>query len=332
MNTKGIAVFFALLAAALYAINVPFSKLLMAQVAPTMLAGFLYIGAGVGIGAMMLAKKAMGKAGPQNLLGKGDLPYAIAMVVLDIAAPIFLMYGISRTNAANVSLLNNFEIVATSLIALLVFREKISGKLWAAILLVVASGMILGFEGHSALVLNQGSLYVLAACLCWGVENNCTRSISDKSSEKIVVIKGLGSGAGGIVVACIVGEAFPPIPYIVLTMLLGFVAYGLSINFYILAQKDLGAAKTSAFYSVAPFLGVGFGFLFLGEKPGLQFYLALVVMALSTYLMILDTLGSGALLPGYTHSHAHKHGATVHTHAHRHVSISPLHMHLHVHE
>ncbi len=331
MKHKRLAVCFALAAAALYAVNVPFSKLLMAWVSPAMLAGFLYVGAGVGMGIWMCLKKAAGKPQPRELLKKADLPYTIAMVVLDIAAPIFLMYGIQRTNAANVSLLNNFEIVATSLIALLIFKEKISGKLWAAIVLVVVSGVILGFEGAEGFVINSGSLLVLAACLCWGIENNCTRSISDKSSEQIVVVKGLGSGIGGLIVALVTGETFPPVLHMGLTMLLGFVSYGLSINLYIRAQKDLGAAKTSAFYSVAPFLGVGFSFLLIGEKPGVQFYLALGVMVLGTVLMVRDTLGDEKMLPGYTHSHAHRHGETIHTHAHRHSSLSPLHMHLHGH-
>ncbi len=290
MRQKPLAVLLALLAAALYAINVPFSKLLIPLVAPSMLAGLLYIGAGVGMGVMLLAKKAAGKTAVSNPLTKKDLPYTIAMVVLDIAAPIFLMYGIRHTTSANVSLLNNFEIVATSVIALVIFREKISAKLWIAIALVVLSGIILGFEGTQGFVLNKGSLFVLAACLCWGVENNCTRSISDKSSEEIVLVKGLCSGAGGVITALLLGESFPALLPLVLTMLLGFVAYGLSINFYILAQKELGAAKTSAFYSIAPFLGVGFSFLLLGEAPGLQFYLALAVMAISTILMVKDTL------------------------------------------
>ncbi len=328
---KRMAVFFALLAAALYAINVPFSKLLMAHISPTMLAGFLYIGAGVGIGCMMLAKAARGMPRPQNLLGREDIPCTAAMVVLDIAAPIFLMYGIARTNAANVSLLNNFEIVATSVIALAVFGEKISGKLWAAIVLVVLSGIILGFEGSEGFVLNRGSVFVLAACLCWGIENNCTRSISGKSSEQIVVVKGLGSGIGGIIVALCIGEPLPPLLYVLLTMLLGFVAYGLSVNFYIMAQKDLGAAKTSAFYSVAPFLGVGFSFLLLGEQPSLQFYPALLVMLAATGIMVSDTLGREAMLPTYAHTHMHRHGSTIHSHEHRHAAVSPLHMHLHRH-
>lgn len=121
---------------------------------------------------------------------KKELPFTIGMVVLDILAPIFLMFGIARTNSANVSLLNNFEIVATSLIALLIFKEKISKLLWIAIGLVVAASAILSFEGEGSFVLNEGSLFVLAASICWGMENNCTNKISQKSAVEIVVIKG----------------------------------------------------------------------------------------------------------------------------------------------
>ncbi len=329
MDKKQGSAFLALLAAALYAVNVPLSKLLLTCVSPAMLAGFLYIGAGLGMGVVLLCRQVMGIPCGSKFLSRRDFPYTLAMVVLDIAAPILLMYGIARTNAANVSLLNNFEIVATSLIAMLIFREKLSGRLWAAIALVVISGIILGFEGAEGLVLNRGSVFVLAACVCWGIENNCTRSISHKRSEQIVMIKGLGSGAGGVLIALVCGESFPSVEALLLTMLLGFVSYGLSINFYILAQKDLGAAKTSAFYSVAPFLGVGFSFLFLGETPGLQFYLALAGMILSTMILVCDTLGNDSLVPGYCHTHPHRHGTTVHTHPHRHSILSPLHMHTH---
>ncbi len=332
MKSRWLAIFLALLAAALYAVNVPLSKLLMEHVDPAMLAGLLYIGAGVGIGCTMLVKKAARIPQNAQFLGKEDLPYTVAMVVLDIAAPIFLMHGIRNTNAANVSLLNNFEIVATSLIALLVFQEYISVRLWIAIGLVVVSGALLGFEGTRGFALNRGSLYVLAACLCWGMENNCTRSISHKSSEEIVVIKGLGSGLGGIAVALADGEAFPAVVPMLLTMVLGFVSYGLSIDFYILAQKQLGASKTSAFYSVAPFLGVGFSFLLLGERPGPFFCPALALMLLSTVLMVRDTLGTKGLLPGYVHTHSHSHGSTVHTHPHRHGLLHPGHIHLHSHK
>ncbi len=293
MNRKTTAILFAILAAALYAVNVPVSKLLMDGVSPTMLAGFLYLGAGIGIGIMMLGKKAFKLKNNEKYLEKKDLPYTVAMVVLDIAAPIFLMFGVANTSSANVSLLNNFEIVATSVIALVIFREKISKRLWSAIVLVIAASAALGYEGAGGFIFNKGSVLVLCACLCWGIENNCTRSISDKSAEQIVLIKGLFSGAGGVIVALAVGEMFPSIIYIFSVMLLGFVSYGLSIKFYIMAQNKLGAAKTSAFYSIAPFLGVGFSFLFLREQPKEQFYIGLALMLAATAIMIFDTLEVG---------------------------------------
>ncbi len=333
MSKNKLSIFLAILAAALYAINVPLSKLLqdVGGVPPTMLAGFLYLGAGIGIGLLLFIKKMRKAELNEQWLSKKDLPYTIAMVVLDIAAPIFLMLGIANTNSANVSLLNNFEIVATSIIALVIFKETISKRLWSAILLVVLASVILGFEGTESFVFGKGSLFVILASICWGIENNCTRSISDKSSEQIVIVKGLCSGAGGVIIALIVGEKLPDFIYILAIMALGFVAYGLSINFYIMAQNTLGAAKTSAFYSVAPFLGVGFSFAILGEKPALQFYVAFAIMIVSTLIMIKETLGNEKLYSGYTHTHQHKHGGLLHSHEHRHYVYNPIHLFGHSH-
>lgn len=291
MKAKKLATIYAILAAALYAINVPVSKMLLNHVDPTMMASFLYLGAGAGLFLYGLAEKATGKKTKREPLTKKELPYTIAMVVLDIIAPILLMFGITATNSSNVSLLNNFEIVATSIIALVVFKEIISKRLWIAIALVIIASGILSFEGMDAFVFNGGSLLVLGACVCWGFENNCTKMISHKSSIEIVIIKGTFSGLGSLIVALIIGEPIPALGWALCVMLLGFVAYGLSIHFYIMAQKDLGAAKTSGYYSVAPFLGVIFSVLFLGEKPELQFYIALVIMIVSTCIMVKDTLG-----------------------------------------
>lgn len=290
MKTKNRAAMSAILAAALYAINIPLSKLLLKNVETTMMAAFLYLGAGIGMLIYGLVNKIIGNEQKKESLTKRELPYTIAMVVLDIMAPILIMAGISRTNSANVSLLNNFEIAATSLIALIVFKEVISKKLWLSIGLVIAASVILGFEGDGAFVVNKGSLFVLGACTCWGFENNCTKMISNKSSEEIVIIKGCFSGLGSLVVAVILGEDIPLLKWILAVLALGFIAYGLSINFYIIAQKELGAAKTSAYYSIAPFLGVAFSMILLGEKPRFQFYIALVIMAVSTVLMVKDTL------------------------------------------
>jgi drug/metabolite transporter (DMT)-like permease len=237
------------------------------------------------------------------------------------------MFGISSSHAANVSLINNFEIVATSMIALFVFKEIISKKLWIAITLVTVASVILSFEGAGSFKFNIGSLFVFGACLCWGIENNCTRMISNKSSIEIVVIKGPFSGLGSLAVALTVGERVPSLFWMLCVLLLGFVAYGLSIYFYVMAQKDLGAAKTSAYYSIAPFLGVAFGMLILGERPAIQFYAALIVMIVSTYFMIKDTIElQHTHEHSHTHTHEHRHGDTVHSHEHTHV-----HTHIHVH-
>ena len=221
MKTKNIATFYAVLAAALYAINIPLSKLLLNHIKPTMMAAFLYLGAGIGLFVYSLTEKAFGKQVKREPLTKKELPYTIAMVVLDIAAPILLMFGISSTNSANVSLLNNFEIVATSIIALVVFKEVISKKLWFAIALVTVASAILSFEGSESFTFNSGSLFVLGACLCWGLENNCTKMISNKSSVEIVIIKGTFSGLGSLLCAFIVCENLPAIQWIVCTLLLG---------------------------------------------------------------------------------------------------------------
>ena len=242
------------------------------------------------------------------------------MVILDIVAPILLMLGIARTNSANVSLLNNFEIVATSIIALVVFKEVISKKLWFAIFLVTIASIVLTFEGQGSFVFNQGSLFVLGACLCWGFENNCTKMISNKSSVEIVVIKGTFSGLGSLIVALLLGESIPAVKWLFCVLILGFVAYGLSINFYIMAQKDLGAAKTSAYYSVAPFLGVAFSMILLKERPSLQFFVALIIMIFSTILMVKDTIE-------LQHTHEHRHGDLVHTHLHTHSGDREEHEH-----
>ena len=178
---------YALLAAALYAVNSPLSKLLLEDVPATMMAALLYLGAGIGVSLITLVRRASGHSSRELPLTKKELPYVMAMVLLDIAAPLCLMLGLTRTTAANASLLNNFEIVATSVIALCVFHERISPRLWLAIALVTLASLLLSFEDTSSLSFSWGSLLVLLACAFWGLENNCTRSLSDKDPMRVVV-------------------------------------------------------------------------------------------------------------------------------------------------
>ena len=174
MRSQKKAIFYAILAAVLYALNAPVSKLLLTQIPSTMMAGLLYLGAGSG----MFLMEHFNKKQDEQPLTKKELPYTVAMVALDIAAPIFLMIGLTKCSAANASLLNNFEIVATSLIAFCIFKEVISKRLWLAIVLVTVSSILLSFEDMSSLAFSWGSLFVLMACVCWGFENNCTRMLS----------------------------------------------------------------------------------------------------------------------------------------------------------
>ena len=325
------AIVFAVLAAVFYAINMPFSKLLLKEIEPTFMASFLYFGAGFGIGIVFLLSKNRRKTAEEKL-SKKELPYVIGMIVLDIAAPIFLMVGLRSATSANASLLNNFEIVATSIIALFVFKEVISSRLWAAIALITLSSMLLSFEDMSSLQFSFGSIFILAAAICWGIENNCTRKISSKSTFHIVMLKGIFSGLGSFLIALIRNEHLPKITYAAYALLLGFVAYGLSIFLYIKAQKELGAAKTSAYYAIAPFIGVLFSFLFLKESINEHYLLSLIIMMLGSALAVADTMTAS-----HSHSHTHafvhthdgsRHRHTIeHTHEHKHFVLSNKHIH-----
>ena len=311
-----LAFFFALLAAVFYAINTPFSKILLQDVSPTFMAAFLYLGAGVGVGIMYIFH--IGKEEKSERLTSSDVPYTVGMIVLDIAAPIFLMFGISMGSASNASLLGNFEIVATSLIALLIFKEKITHRLWTAIGLITISSIVLSFDGTDSFQLSLGSILVILATCCWGLENNCTNKISGKSTYEIVLLKGIFSGGGSFIVALLLGEKIPEIKYILLSMALGFVAYGLSIFMYIKAQRGLGAAKTSAYYAVAPFVGTFLSFLVNNEKLTTSYFIGLAFMIAGSAFVVYDTL-----VKHHTHEHSHvivhTHNGTTHTHVITHV-------------
>ena len=323
------AILFALFAAAFYAINVPLSKLLLNHVGATTMAALLYLGAGFGVGIMSLGSREKGER-----LTKTDLPYVLGMIALDIAATIFLMLGLGYGSSSNASLLGNFEIVATTLIALCIFRESVTKRLWAAIGLITLSSILLSFEGAESFRFSVGSLFVLLATVCWGFENNCTRSISSKSTYEIVILKGLCCGAGSLIIALLRGENLPAMRYILLALLLGYVAYGLSIFLYVRAQRVLGAAKTSAYYAVAPFIGAFLSFLILNEKLTGVYLTSLGIMLAGAALVVVDTLiRSHAHVHQHTFVHTHDgstHSHTVtHSHDHNHLKMVGKHGHHH---
>ena len=196
-------------------------------------------------------------------------------------------YGLKTCSASNTSLLNNFEIVATALIALLFFGESVKRKLWIAIMLVTVASILLSLEDGNmseALAFSQGSLLVLGATICWGLENNCTRQIADRDPMEIVTVKGFGSGLGALLIAVCVGSEFPTFKHIAIILLLGYVAYGLSIYFYTYVQRTIGAAKTSTYYALAPFIGALLSILLLGEPVTIIFIIASILMAAGCWI------------------------------------------------
>lgn len=242
--------------------------MLLENVSLTLLSSLLYFGAGIGILIIYLfiPKKIKEK---ELKFEKKDYKYIVIMVVLDIVAPNLLLLGLAYGNSQNTALLNNFEIVATSLIALFIFKEKINFKLWIAIILILISTCVLTFEDVSAFELTIGSIFVLLAFISWGFENNATKMLSSKSTYKIVIIKSIFSGLGSFIVSLIVGVSFPPFEYIIYGLLLRFISYGLSIFVYIRSQNLIGAAKASSFYAINPFIGVFLSFIIF--KNQLQF-------------------------------------------------------------
>lgn len=292
MGKAAKAVVFAVLAAVFYAVSSPLSKVLLEDVSPYLMAALLYLGAGIGMTAVRAASPS--KRAEERPLTGDDAPYIFGMVVLDIAAPILLMYGLLNSPASSVSLLNNFEIVATTLIALLVFGERVTPTTWVAIILITISTVILSTAGTGEISFSHGSLAVILACVCWGLENNCTRRLSDSGALRIVVIKGIFSGLGALAIAVFMGMGSPSATEVMGALALGFVSYGMSLFFYITAQASLGAAKVSAYYAMAPFIGAFISLAVLGEALTQAFILALVFMAAGAVILTRETLRSEA--------------------------------------
>jgi drug/metabolite transporter (DMT)-like permease len=240
------------------------------------------------------------------------------------------MIGLSQSTSATASLLNNFEVVATSAIAFIIFRESIGKRTWIAIIFITIASIILSVDDFSAIQFSGGSLFVLLACVCWGFENNCTSKLSLKDPLEIVIIKGIGSGFTSLVIAFIVKQYTLEIKYILTILLLGFVAYGLSVYFYIYAQRNLGAGRTSAYYVLAPFIGVGLSFIIFRELPTVSYLVALGIMIIGVYFTVFEKHGHLHKHQYIEHEHRHNHKDGHHIHTHE---IEPIgeHSHLHIH-
>jgi len=333
MRTR--AQLYALLAAGLFGASAPFAKLLLRNLHPLQLAGLLYLGSGLGLLFFRLSQSLFTREDRRQApLRKADVGWLVGAVICGgLLAPVVLMYSLSNTSAAVASLLLNFEAVSTTLIAAIVFREQTGRRVWLAVAVITVACAILTFERSGAWRLSLGSLGVVIACFLWGIDNNLTRHISAKDPVVIVIIKGLGAGSFALIFSFAIGSGITSYPSAFLALLLGCLSYGISLLLFILALRDLGASRTSAFFGTAPFLGALVSFITFRYLPSRQFLISVPVMLLGTFLLLRESHRHLHLHAGVLHDHPHTHDEH-HDHVHDEIvqPFSKKHSHAHEHE
>ena len=319
----------ALGAAALFGASAPLATLLLANVDPWMLAGLFYLGSGAGLWLYRWIARLKPVAMPP-----GDWPWLIGAIASGgVLGPLLLMYGLSHMPAASASLLLNAESVFTALVAWIVFRENVNRRVGLGMLAIVAGASWLSWPAQADFGQAWPALAVLGACLAWGVDNNLTRRVALNDATWIAAIKGLVAGSVNLLMAVLlVGAPWPAPEHVLGAAAVGFVAYGVSLALFVLALRHLGAARTGAYFSVAPFFGAVLSLPLLGESITAPMLIAGLLMGLGVWLHLSEQ-----------HRHLHPHEALEHTHAHVHdahhqhshgegVDAAQPHLHLHRHE
>lgn len=320
----------ALGAALLFAVSVPAGKLLLEHLKPLELSALCYLGSGLGLLAWRLVSGARGLAA-EAPLDRRDIPYTAGFVLAGgVLAPLLLFSGLRLTTSSSASILLNFELVFTSLIAVVVFREQGGSRFWTAAALITAGAMVLSWEG-GGFTFGLGSALVLASALMWGVDNNLTARVSIKNPVTLASIKGLAGGFINGALALYAYGSLPPAGWAAAALLLGFASYGISLVLFILAMRGLGASRAGAFFGSYPFIGAALGVVFLGEPLTGRLLWASALM-----------LGAFLLLAFERHGHVHKHEPLEHEHSHSHddghhshpheSGAAGAHSHPHVHE
>jgi drug/metabolite transporter (DMT)-like permease len=293
-----------LTSAALFGLSTPLAKQLLGGVDPWLLAAILYLGAGLGLFAL---RQFGGRSRTEAPLRRADLPWlAGAVLVGGVIGPVLLMFGLASTPASSAALLHNIESLATMGIAWLVFRENVDLRIGAGAAAILLGAIVLSWQGGPT-GLGLGALAIVGACLAWGVDNNLTRKIAGADPVQITMIKGLSAGVVNLALAFALGANAPTPILVIVGGLVGFAGYGLSIVLFILALRHVGAARTGAYFSTAPFLGAALSVLMLGEPITLQLIAAALLMGVGVYLHVAER-----------HEHEHTHAAMEHEHAHTH--------------
>ncbi|PKM77726.1 MAG: EamA family transporter [Firmicutes bacterium HGW-Firmicutes-15] len=327
---------YAILAAILFGASAPISKLLLTRIDPIFMASFLYLGSGIGLALLklLLHFKYSDLIDEAHINGS-DIPWlAIAVISGGVLAPILLMFSLKATPGATASLLLNFESVATSLIAILVFKESADKRVWSSILLITLGSILLSLNPTAPWGFSWGALGIIIACIFWGIDNNFTCKISLKDPMTIVIIKGLCAGSFSLVLGFTFGSPFPLIKMIFPTMILGFLSYGMSIFLFIKAMRALGAARTSALFSTAPFIGSIIALSIFNESQGKLFFISALIIVVGVVLLLFENHGHSHIHTTADHNHRHNHYDSHHNHYHNENQIpeSEYHTHSHAHE
>ncbi len=323
-----------LVAAVLFGVSTPLAKILLGDISPVALAGLLYLGVFAGLGVAAALRKTRAGAGllREAPLEKKDIPWlAGAVLAGGVAGPIALLMGLSQISGFSASLLLNFEGVATAAIAVLVFRENAGRRLWTALALMTAAGVLLSWNTAQGRISPLGPALVVAAMICWGIDNNLTRHISDKDPVQIARIKGLAAGIVSTAAAFAVGRGFRPGAAAAYGLLVGAVCYGLSLILFIRALKGLGAFRTGVYFGFAPFIGSVASIALLGDRVRWSSAAAGALMLGGVLLLGTEKHGHAHSHPRTVHAHAHSHGDLHHGHTHSGPVTEP-HSHVHTHE
>lgn len=335
------AIGYALLSAALFGASTPLAKQLLGDVPPLLLASILYLGSGLGLLGWLALRRALTRVErPASLSGSDYLWLGAAITAGGVVAPLFLVFGLVRSDGATASLLLNLEAVLTAVIAWVAFRENVDRRVFMGMMAIVAGGVLLAWQEAPRAGSLLGPALIAAACLAWALDNNLTRQVSGGDAATIACLKGLIAGSVNMAIAFELGTPMPPLPAAAAAALVGFLGYGVSLVLFIVALRHLGTARTGAYYSVAPFFGAALALVLLDEQTTMFFWIAAALMALGVRLHLTERHEHEHVHEPLEHSHPHSHDehhqhahdeGTVpgepHTHRHRHAAISHSHPH-----
>jgi drug/metabolite transporter (DMT)-like permease len=314
--------------ALLFGAGTPVAKLLLGEVSPWLLAGLLYVGSGAGLGLYRVIRRA-----PRVRLPRSEwAPLAGAVFFGGMAGPVLLMFGLSHMPASGATLLLNFEAVATALIAWFVFKENFDRRIALGMAAIVAGAVVLSIPTGAELGSVWPSLAVVAACVCWGIDNNLTRKIALNDATWLAAVKGGVAGPVNLALAFLLGATLPPLWSVAAAMGVGLFAYGVSLVLFILAMRYVGAARAGAYFSVAPFFGALLAVV-MGEAVTVPLVIAALLMAFGVWLHLTERHEHEHTHEAVTHDHWHRHDDGHHDHDHAHpVASGTWHRHEHTHQ